>query len=197
MPAFIALLRGVNMAGHRKLAMSELRALAEGLDFEDVQTLLQSGNLAFRSARRSAAALEALLEGELKQRLRLETRVMLRTAAEWHAIVAGNPFPGEARTHPSRLAVVFLKDKPVAKAIAALTAAHGGPEQFQVRGRELYAFYPDGFARTKFTTALIDRKLETIGTGRNWNTVLKLERAASGLEDQARNRRRASSRPAS
>ena len=174
MPHFIALFRGVNMAGHKKLAMGDLRALAEGIGFTKVQTLLQSGNLVFSVTSKSPEALEALLEHELAKRLKLATTAMVRTAAEWKAVVSGNPFPGEAKRDPSHLAAIFLKDKPAAKNLAALKASLTGPEYFETRGRELYVFFPEGFARSKFTTALIDRKLETVGTGRNWNTVMKL-----------------------
>jgi uncharacterized protein (DUF1697 family) len=177
MPLFIALFRGVNMAGHKKLAMSDLRTLAEHIGFAKVQTLLQSGNLIFSAASKSPTVLEATLERELAKRLKLATTALVRTAADWKAVVSANPFPGEARRDPSHLAVIFLKDKPSAKNLAALKSSLTGPEYFEARGRELYAFYPEDFARSKFTTALIDRKLDTIGTGRNWNTVLKLAKA--------------------
>jgi len=176
-PRFVALLRGVNMGGHKMLAMDDLRALAERLGFTDVQTLLQSGNLVFSAASRTPATLEAMLEGELAKRLKLGTTVMIRTAAELRTIVSANPFPEEAKRDPSRLAVIFLKKKTTADNLAALTAAATGPEYFAARGRELYVFFPEGFARSKFSAALIDRKLETVGTGRNWNTVVKMQQA--------------------
>ena len=177
MPRYVALLRGVNMGGHKKLAMAELRALAEDIGFAKAQTLLQSGNLVFSSASKSPAALEAKLEGDLKKRLKLETTAMIRSAAEWQAVAAANPYLTEAARDPSKFAVMVLKDKPAAKALAALKAAITGPEYFTARGRELYAVYPEGFARTKFTTALIDRTLQTVVTGRSWNTVMKLAKA--------------------
>jgi len=175
---YIALFRGINMGGHKKVAMSDLRDLAVDLGFDDVQTLLQSGNLVFKCPARAARSLEALLERETAKRLGIGTTVFVRTAADWKKIVAGNPFAEEAKRDPSHLAVMFLKDKPSAKNVEVLRSAIAGREYFHVRDRELYAAFPDGFAKTKFTLPLIDRKLETIGTGRNWNTVLKLARLA-------------------
>jgi uncharacterized protein (DUF1697 family) len=89
-------------------------------------------------------------------------------------IVANNPFPREAKSDPGHLVAMFLKHKPGAKQIAALQEAIVGPERVSVNGRLAYIVYPDGIGRSKVTNALIDRKLETRGTGRNWNTVLKL-----------------------
>jgi uncharacterized protein (DUF1697 family) len=174
MPRFVALLRGINMGGHKKLAMADLRTLSEDIGFAKVQTLLQSGNLVFSAASKSQAALETMLERELAKRLKLATTAMVRTAAEWRTVVSANPFPVEAARDPSHLAVIFLKDKPASKNLTALKASLTGPEYFEARGRELFAFFPEGFARSKFTTALIDRKLESVSTGRSWNTVMKL-----------------------
>jgi uncharacterized protein (DUF1697 family) len=88
--------------------------------------------------------------------------------------VARNPFPAEAERDPAHLTVVFLKDAPKAKAVEALAAAIRGREVIQADGRHLYAYYPDGVGRSKLTHALIESKLGTRGTARNWNTVLKL-----------------------
>jgi uncharacterized protein (DUF1697 family) len=177
MTTYVALLRAVNMAGHKQVAMADLRVLFSELGFADPRSLLQSGNLVFRSAACSGAALERLLEAETERRLSLKTDYFVRSAQEWKAIVAGNPFREAARRDPAHLAVQFLKDAPAAKSVAALRTAITGREVVRLKGRELYAVYPDGFARTRLTTALIDRKLGTRATGRNWNTVLKLAAA--------------------
>ncbi len=160
------------------VAMADLRALTTNLGFEDVQTVLQSGNLVFSGATRTTASLEALLEKETAKRLGLDTSFMIRTAAEWTKIVAGNPLRDEAKNDPGRLAVIFFKDKPAKKNLDALRGCISGREYFEASGRELYAVYPDGQGNSKFTLSLIDRKLETRGTGRNWNTVLKLAKLA-------------------
>jgi uncharacterized protein (DUF1697 family) len=175
----IALLRGINMGGHKKVAMSDLLSLAAGLGLENARTLLQSGNLVFTSSK-APAALEALLERALMDRLGLATHVLVRTDAEWAKIVAANPYPAEAGKTPSLLAVLFLKHKPAAKKLAELKTCIVGREYFEAHGCQLYAFYPDGSGTSKFTVPLIDRKLETVATGRNWNTVLKLAKAVGG-----------------
>src|SRR5262245_28423953 len=170
----IALLRAVNVAGQNMVAMSALREMFEELGFTDVQSLLQSGNLVFRSDRRSDPALEWLLEVETTKRLKVTSDYFVRSAAEWAKIVAANPFPVEATRDPGHLVVMLFKSAPRAKAVKSLQAAIRGPETIRAKGQQLYIVYPAGIGRSKLTTALIEKHLATRGTGRNWNTVLKL-----------------------
>jgi uncharacterized protein (DUF1697 family) len=174
MPTHIVLLRAVNLGPHNKVAMADLRELAEGLGFQQPRTLVQSGNLVFRNARPTGDALETLLEREAARRLGLETAFFARTSAEWQAIVEGNPFTAEARRDPSHLVLLCLKAAPTDGAVERLQAAITGRESVRGDGRQAYVVYPDGIGRSKLTTAMLERRLGTAGTGRNWNTVLKL-----------------------
>ena len=171
----IALIRGINVGGHRKIAMADLREMFESLGLSNVKSLLQSGNLVFHEdGRRTGAAAERALEAEARQRLALDADFFVRTAKEWDAIVAGNPFGREAKADPGRLVLMCLKDAPDKADIKALPAAIVGPEVVRADGRHLYIVFPEGQGRSRLTTALIERTLRTRGTGRNWNTVLKL-----------------------
>lgn len=173
--AYIALLRGINVGGHRPVGMAALRDLLTTLGFADARSLLQSGNLVFRSDARRSALLAALLEVEAETRLGLRTDFFVRTATEWMRIVAGNPFRDEAKRDPAHLVLMLLKDAPSAKSVEALQSAIVGPERVRADGAHAYITYPDGIGRSRVTNALVDAKLGTRGTGRNWNTVLKLE----------------------
>lgn len=163
----VALLRAVNVAGHQPVPMAGLRAFFEELGFEDVKTLLQSGNVVF-----SGKTTEAFLETEAKKRLGLATEFFVRTAKEWISIVERNPFVREAKNDPARLVLLTLK-----------RAAHDfewpGPEIVRVDGRNAYVYYPDGQGRSKLTNAVLAKRLGTACTARNWNTVLKLGAASS------------------
>jgi uncharacterized protein (DUF1697 family) len=154
--------------------MADLRAMAGELGCAHVRSLLQSGNLVFESPNRSAAALESLLEAETAKRLRVDADYLIRTAAEWQAIIDANPFPKEAANDPARLLVMLLKQAPATSDVLALEAAIRGPERIRASGRQLYAVYPAGIGRSKLTGTLIESKLGTRGTARNWNTVQKL-----------------------
>ena len=169
---YIALLRGINVGGNKKVAMSDLLALLQRLKFDDARTLLQSGNLVFRTTGKTAAQLEHLLESEVLKRLGLETRFFVRSEEEWKTVIAKNPFPKEAKTDPSRLIVMFLERE--VENEEALRDAIKGRETFRAGGRHLYIVYPDGMGTSKFSHAVIEKKLGMRGTARNWNTVMKL-----------------------
>lgn len=179
MTTWIALLRAVNLAGHASIRMADLRALAAELGLAEPRTLLQSGNLVFEGKGR-AETLERTLEKALEQRLGLGTEVFVRSAADWAGLIARNPFPEEAESDPSHLVLLPLKQAPKAAAVAALQAGIAGREQVRTDGRHAYVSYPDGIGRSKLTMAVIEKKLGTSGTGRNWNTVLKLVALAGG-----------------
>lgn len=173
MPSYVALLRAVNLAGRNMVAMADLRSLAEAIGLEQPRTLLQSGNLVFQGSGASSRVERSLREASVR-RLGVEIEFFVRTAEDWRGIVAGNPFPREAKSDPGRL-VVMVFAAPVGPAgVTALKAAIPGRETVRAAGRHAYIVYPDGIGRSKLTTALIERKLEARGTGRNWNTVLKI-----------------------
>ncbi len=174
MTTYIALLRGINVGGNKKVAMADLRELLNALGFADPRSLLQSGNLVFRSDGRKSADLERLLDAETEKRLGLKTEFFVRTAKEWKAVVESNPFPDEAESDPSHLVVMFLKDAPNPESVEALQAAITGREIVRAAGRQAFITYPDGIGDSRLTNAVIEKKLGTRGTGRNWNTVMKL-----------------------
>jgi uncharacterized protein (DUF1697 family) len=179
---YIGLLRGVNVGGHKSVAMSDLRNLGVALGFEDVRTVLQSGNLVFRSGKKTTTELESLCEKEARKRLGIEVVFHVRTSAEWNGIVAANPFTEEAQRQPGKLLLIALKDAPRRADVTALERAIVGREQLRAGDRHAYIVFPDGVGRSKLTTALMDRTLGKGGTGRNWNTVLKLGALARELE---------------
>ncbi len=170
----IALLRGINVGGHQAVAMSDLRDLLTQLGFESARSLLQSGNLVFRSDARTGGELERLLEIEAETRLGIHADFLIRSAKEWREIVVRNPFRKEAERDPSHLVVMFLKAAANAKDVRAVQAAITGPEIVRADGKHLYIVYPDGIGRSRLTNALLEKKLGIRGTARNWNTVLKI-----------------------
>lgn len=175
----IALLRAINIGGRSKLAMADLRKLFDDIGFTDTQTILQTGNVVFRSSTLSSETLGTKIEQALASQLGLQTDVLIRSADEWAEIIGANPFPGIARNMPNLLVLMPLKSMPDAEAVEALRAAIRGPELVEANGAQLYISYPDGIGRSKLTNSLIESKLKARGTGRNWNTVLKIADAVS------------------
>ncbi len=174
MTTYIALLRGVNVGGHRPVSMADLRNMLEQLGFSHVQSLLQSGNLIFRSNAKTAAGVERLLESEAERRLELHADFILRTAKEWNTVVDRNPFRNEAERDPGHLVVMFLKQAPSVKGVQAVDDGIAGPEIVRADGRQLYIVYPAGIGRSRLTNVLLEKELGIRGTARNWNTVIKV-----------------------
>ncbi|HLK35697.1 MAG TPA: DUF1697 domain-containing protein [Polyangiaceae bacterium] len=172
MATLVALLRAVNLGG-RSMPMAGLREMLADLGLGDPRTLLQSGNAVFESSK-APRALEALLEKATVKRFALASDYFVRTAREWEAVVAANPFEREAQSDPSHLLVMPLKEAPSAAQVATLVAAIQGRERVAVDGRTAYIVYPDGIGRSKLTNAFIEARLGTRGTGRNWNTAQKI-----------------------
>jgi uncharacterized protein (DUF1697 family) len=174
MTTCIALLRGINVGGKNIIAMSALKAMFEALGFENARTLLQSGNVLFDVPGRRTSELESLLEAETKKRLKAEPEYFVRTAKEWGEILAHNPFPREAKTDPARLHVLALKSSPSPAQAKSLREAIRGRETFEVGTRHAYVYFPDGAGNSKLTPRLLETKLGTRATARNWNTAQKL-----------------------
>jgi uncharacterized protein (DUF1697 family) len=170
----VAFLRAVNVGGTAKVAMAELKALAEDIGLADPRTLLQSGNLVFEAGGKTAAALEKLLEREVAKRLAVETDIMVRTARELKTAMERNPFRKEAKNDPGRLHVHFLKAPASAAAVASLSRWIKGREAVKGAGSEVFIYFPDGAGASKLTNAVIERHLGARSTARNWNTVTKL-----------------------
>jgi uncharacterized protein (DUF1697 family) len=181
MPAFVALLRAVNLGPHNKISMSDLKAVAEGAGFSQARTLLQSGNVVFQAKAQSCAALEKTFEAALAKKLRLTTPVVVRSVVEWREALDANPFPREAKTDPSHLLLMPLKAKDEKSALTELIKSIPGRERVKLGDRALYLVYPDGIGESKLTAALIEKKIGVAGTARNWNTANKIAAALESL----------------
>lgn len=168
----VALLRGINLGARRRVSMPELRQLLGGLGYEDVRTLLQSGNIVLTASLRGDR-LERALERQIAEGLGVETAVVVRTRDELAAVVAANPF-ADLVTDGRRLQVSFLAGDPDPAYVRELEAADLGEERVAVVGRELYAWHPGGIQRSALVKLITEKGLGTTATARNWNTVCKL-----------------------
>jgi uncharacterized protein (DUF1697 family) len=186
MTVYVSMLRAVNVGGTSRIKMDALRAAYESIGVTDVRTLLQSGNVVFRSSIGDRERLVKRIMQELERQLDLQVEVVLRTLAELASIVERGPVLSP-RADPSKLLVMFLSRVPDAAAQAALAKWHKAskmPEMLEMRGPEIYLYYPDGVGRSKLSGAVLENKLGVSGTARNWNTLVKLLDVARALERQ-------------
>src|SRR3954452_2558825 len=177
MPTYVALLRAVNVGGYGKLPMSDFRKLLEGLGFKNVQTYIQSGNAVF-DAPGSPARVGAAIAAGLEKLMGAPVGVMIRTHDELTRLIAANPFAAEAAADGARVHVGFLAARAPPSAEAALSAiAAKYParrDRYHLAGEHIYFHFPEGAGTTKFSGRPLDKAIGVPGTGRNWNTVLKL-----------------------
>ncbi|HEY3779562.1 MAG TPA: DUF1697 domain-containing protein [Fimbriimonadaceae bacterium] len=180
MGKFVGLLRGINVGGNRKVAMVELKTFLENLGFEKVKTILQSGNFVF-TTNGSSAELEKRLEQEAEKKMGLKIDFHVRSQKEWSEVIKANPFPKEAEDDPSHLVVLFLKSKPDGAQIKAVQDQVKGREIIKPGQQEHYITYPDNIGDSKLGSVPGFAKLTAQGTGRNWNTVLRLQKATKEI----------------
>ena len=171
MTAYVALLRGVNLMGSTTLRMADLKAIAEGLGFEEVRTYIASGNLLFTSGK-DEADIKSALEAAVNRHMSRDVGVMVRTAKELADVVDANPFAAEPG---NKVAAVFFDEPPPAGAIEAATNI--ADERLALGRREIYVHYPSGQGRSK-----LNLRTKALGTARNMNTVAKLAELAREME---------------
>jgi uncharacterized protein (DUF1697 family) len=173
---YVALLRGINVGRAHQVDMPRLRELLTERGHEGVRTHLRSGNVLLDSTM-DEHAVAADLAGAIEAEFGFPVPVVVRTAAELAAVVAGDPFDTVA-TDPARYLVTFFPEPPAPDRVDALPPPEGGGD-YLVRGRELYLWLPDGIANTPLAAWKWDKLLGVAGTGRNWNTVTKLVELAA------------------
>jgi uncharacterized protein (DUF1697 family) len=176
---YIALLRGINVGG-KVLKMADLREAVGDLGFSGVQTYLQSGNLVFRGETADDETLATRISRAIHEKTGMDVPVLIRTALEWDAVIAANPFPAAADGAPKTLHAFILERQPDSARADALRARDFGSEEWRIVGGALYLHTPDGFGKSRLGNT-IERPLKVPMTARNWNTVLALGNLAAEI----------------
>jgi uncharacterized protein (DUF1697 family) len=176
MTQYVALLRGINVGGNKKVPMAELRELLAELGYENIATLLNSGNAVF-DARGSVAEVQKQFESAIVDRFGFEVDVVFRTLKQIDAVLNYDPFDGVA-DDDSRYMVCFLSSKPDAAAAKKLKAEDFAPELLEIKGTELYAWCPNKINDSPLLKAAGKAKLADHMTARNFRTVRKIAELA-------------------
>lgn len=177
MAVHIAMLRGINLGPSRRVAMAELRTLLTEAGYDDVRTYVQSGNIVLRSPAKPAAV-ERELQILISERFGFSVPVIVRSRAQLAAVVKANPL-GDVADNPKRYQVSFLAEKPPAELVRRMEERAAESERVVAHGREIYAWHPEGVARSKLWNELAGKGLGITATARNWTTVTTLLDMAS------------------
>jgi uncharacterized protein (DUF1697 family) len=171
---WIALLRGINIAGKNKVPMKELAAALERAGFRSVRTYIQSGNVIFQSAAGTARSLARRMSQLILEKFGFSPQVMVISRQELERAIRGNPFPGAHQNH-KLLHLFFLSETPTKPDLQSLSKLDAGREAFALKGGVFYLYTPDGFADSVLRSR-IERCLGVHATGRNWRTANELLR---------------------
>jgi len=180
MTKYVSLFRGINVGGHQTVRMDALKELHTSLDLQDVQTYIQSGNVVFTSDNPNVIQIQMDIEDRFAQNFGFQVKVMVRTAGEFNMIIENNPFQNQPMRESKWLVAMFLASNPISTALEDIQKTYTGPEEIHIIGQEAFIYYREGQGRSKLTNTFLEKKLKTVGTARNWNTVLRLQKMMEG-----------------
>ncbi len=174
MTTFIALLRGINVSGQKKIKMADLRACLQQHGFSEVRTYIQSGNILFTAEDADPAELAAQIHAAIEQQFGFDVPVQVLSAARVRQVVDANPFPDTPAEEYNRLLVCFLAQQPTQERAAAVAGYQDARDAFHLDGQAIYIYAPEGYGTSKLTNNFFEAKLKVQATTRNWKTLLKL-----------------------
>ena len=165
---YVALLRGINVAAHNRIAMADLKLACEAAGYLNVATYLQSGNIAFEAG--DVMELELEISDLILQRFNLTISVIIRAQTELRQMVAEHPEVAD----PNAWYITFLGQAPSTEVVASLDPLMSAPDKWFVLRRDVYLNIAGNYSDSKLTNAWFEAKFDTIATTRNWKTVQAL-----------------------
>lgn len=180
MPVYLAILRGINVSGHKMVKMDKLLASFKDLKFSDVSTYIQSGNVVFQCKATDPKELEEKIARKIEQDFAFEVPVIVKEKSELIYISKNNPFI-KRKAEVTFLHVTFLSDVPEKASIEKIVQGKYGKDEFIISGKAIYLFCPGGYGNTKLSNRFFENTLKVVATTRNWKTVNELERMAESV----------------
>lgn len=174
MPKYISLLRGINVGGHKKIKMVELKAAYEELGLEAVKTYIQSGNVLFDSEELDTNKLCQTIQKGIADKWGFEVTVWVISPTDWATYLKNNPFLAQKDIDTSKLHLTVLKASPDLELLTAIKGFESGADEFKCVENIIYLHCPNGQAKTKLTNNFFERKLKLNATTRNWRSSNKL-----------------------
>jgi len=168
---YIALLRGINVAGQNKIKMIDLKSMLESIGFKHVKTYIQSGNVIFDYETINTIELANEIENKINEIFGFLIKIIIFTKEELANIVNNNPYVKEPNIELDKLHATFMGDIPDPNLVLSLAIKKEENEKFTIILREVYLYCPNGYGRTKLTNSMFEKKFKTFATTRNWRTI--------------------------
>ena len=170
MKTYVALLRGINVGGHKKVPMADLRELMNQIGLQNVKTYIQSGNVIFQSNEKEFE-LEEKIQRSINSHFGFDVAVVVKSSDELLEIFNECPFEDETK---QKSYFIVLNKTPETQLIKEVENISHENEAFIIKRNCIYFYSSIGFGQTKFNMTTFERKLKVKGTSRNFNTMLKL-----------------------
>lgn len=174
MQTYISMLRGINVSGRNMIKMDALRNMYESLNFKNVKTYIQSGNVVFKTKTTKPQDLENKIAKQIKKEFGFDIPVMVKETAELTTVFNQNPFLLKQKKDITKLHVTFLSDEPQKASIDMIKEGQYAEDEFKINDKVVYLFCPNGYGNTKLTNTFFENKLKVIATTRNWKTITEL-----------------------
>jgi len=171
---YIILLRGINVSGKNKIKMADLRATLEVMNFANIQTYIQSGNIILETEEMPNTELSERIKNQIKTTFDYDVPTLALRLGEWCEIFENNPFLQKRNEDITKLHVTLLAELPDSELVKTIKDFQHKADEFQIVGKNIYLFCPEGYGRTKLTNNFFERKLKVAATTRNWKTMTKL-----------------------
>ncbi|AUP80200.1 DUF1697 domain-containing protein [Flavivirga eckloniae] len=171
MQVYIALLRGINVSGQKKIPMAELRELLTNTGLKNVKTYIQSGNVIFKSPEKDNAKLELKIHQAIKTHFGFEVPILVKTPKELQQVFDECPFPEEKKTNSYFTLLYSIPDTALVKEAAEMSYPN---EEFVITNNCIYFYCSIGYGKAKYNNNFFERKLKTTSTARNYKTMVKL-----------------------
>ena len=175
MQKYIAILRGINVGGKRKILMADLKTIFSKLEFTNIETYIQSGNVIFISKKdASNINLSNKIERAISENYNFEVPVIVMSVTELNEAISKNPFFEKNELDIERLHLTFLKAMPETNILEKIKTYDSSPDKFKIINKNVFVYCSGKYSNSKLTNKFFETKLKVSATTRNWKTVLKL-----------------------
>ena len=181
MKTYISMLRGINISGHRMIRMDDLKALYAAMGFQNIVTYIQSGNVIFKLHAGNVPELEKKIADGIREKFGFDVPVIIKEMEELRHIIEANPFLIEPARETSKIYLTFLSTVPERKLYEKIGEGQNYEEEYQLVGKTIFIYCPNGYGNTKLSTNFLESKLKLTATSRNWRTTLELLQIAERI----------------
>lgn len=179
MTKYISIHRGINVSGHKLIKMDALKKMYEKLNFENIQTYIQSGNVIFSANNKDTKELEKIISSKIEKEFGFDVPVIVISVKTLETIIGNNPFTKDNQKDIAFLHITFLAEIPTGFDKESIIEKKDPDEEIAFTSNAVYLYCPNGYGKTKLNNNFLENKLKVRATTRNWKTTNELLKLAT------------------